>query len=83
VNSVGEIYRWTGATWVRVPGGLTRVAVGAGGREVVGVNSAGEIYAWDGATWHRIPGALNEIDCSAGRIIGTVKADQKIYHLTV
>jgi len=80
VSAGGLIFRWTGGGWAQVPGSLTRIAVSAGGRHVVGVNRTDDVFAWTGAGWQAVPGKLQSVSVSGHHIVGTNGA-HKIYHL--
>lgn len=72
------IYRWTGRTWTRVPGGAVRIAVDRDGNAWV-VNSGGGIYRYDGRRFVRLPGAAKDIGAGADGSVWVTTANGDIY----
>jgi len=58
------IFRWTGSTWVQVPGGAVTIAVDSDGDPWV-VNSSRQIYHWNGSGWTGYPGAATDMSAGA------------------
>jgi hypothetical protein len=71
VEQSGRVLRKSGATFVTVPGQLSRVAVSGDGSKVVGVNGNDDIFVWDGKAWVQIPGKLRNISVNNNFIVGT------------
>jgi hypothetical protein len=81
VNAHDMIFKWAGRDWQRVNGGLTRVAVSAGGTRVVGISRDGRIWAYNGGDpWTLIPGSLTNISVCQDYIAG-VNSTGQLYYL--
>ena len=63
VNRDDKIYRWTGATWQQISGGLKYICVSRTGSNIWGVNKNNEIYYRSRNTWVKVSGRLKQIDC--------------------
>ena len=77
--------RWT-SKWVRIPGGLTNVAVSSLG-SIYGVNGHRHIWtkrAWNRGGWKRLPGSLTQISVNTGGTIVTgVNIRRQIWYTRV
>lgn len=62
VNEQNEVFRWDGLrnAFVRMPGSLKQVAVGADG-EVWGIDPDGNVQRWLNAQWQSVPGNLRQL----------------------
>ncbi|GEM_PF-1622129 len=74
-GSAGEIFRYNGKTWDRMPGGASMIAVDPQGDAWV-VNSGGGIFKYNTGkkNWDQIPGAAKDIGIGADGsvwVIGT------------
>jgi hypothetical protein len=69
-QDAGQIYRWNGSGWIRVPGCAHDVDVGAGGSVwVIGCNPVPGgygIYHWNGTGWDPQPGGAVRIGVDPG-----------------
>lgn len=63
INSLQQIYRWTGSNWEGKPGAAVRVGASPDGWTWV-VNKGDQIYRWNKNinNWDGMPGALVQID---------------------
>jgi hypothetical protein len=83
-----NIYQLTGAGFVKVPGSLSQIAVGPGGRdschayEVWGINSASQVFRFDycSGQFNQQPGALAQIAVGGAGVWG-LNSSQEIYEL--
>ncbi len=66
-----SVFRWTGSTWVVVPGGAVDIAVDPNGDPWV-VNSAHQIFRWTGSSWVAQPGAVTDISVGADGVVWAV-----------
>jgi hypothetical protein len=87
VNAAGEIYRWNGSAFARLPGVqgcATAIAVGANNSAwVLGCDnpSAGNhgIYRFNGSSWQVVPGAAKAIAVAPNGAPWVVNAAGEIY----
>jgi hypothetical protein len=78
-NKGGDVFRWTGSTWVAVPGvKASDVGVGQDGSVFVTATDA-KVYRWSGNAWVTRTGEATNVSVSATGVPFVVNAAGTIY----
>ncbi|MFC1746659.1 tectonin domain-containing protein [Candidatus Riflebacteria bacterium] len=72
------IYRWTGKTWIKVPGSALRIDVDKSGRPWV-VNKNKDIFGYDGKAFRHYPGKAIDIACGPDGSVWILGIDKIVY----
>ncbi|MFJ9371401.1 tectonin domain-containing protein [Nocardia sp. NPDC101769] len=81
VDDSESIYRYTGGSWTKIPGGLSQVSISKSG-VVWGVNSWGGVYRYDTTSpwsWTRMPGTLAQVEVADNNGVWGLDAAGKVF----
>lgn len=81
VTTTGDLWRWNGSAWVKVPQPVAKVrsvTVGSANRYGV-IASNGAPYLWNGSSWQSLGGAGLDMDMSQAGDIWGVGTDGNVF----